>query len=85
VASRHCGVRRSGPSKPRAAPIQVDVTTPNRGIGVIVISSDMLELRRCATRIICLNSGRIQGEYDSRTTSNEELVTAIFGKARETA
>jgi ABC-type sugar transport system ATPase subunit len=57
----------------------------NRGIGVIVISSDMLELRRCATRIICLNSGRIQGEYDSRTTSNEELVTAIFGKARETA
>ena len=49
-----------------------------RGIGVIVISSDMLELRRCATRIICLHAGRIQGEYDSRTTSNEELVTAIF-------
>ena len=54
-----------------------------RGIGVIVISSEMLELRRCATRIICLHAGRVQGEFDSRTCSNEELVTAIFGKTRE--
>jgi ribose transport system ATP-binding protein len=57
----------------------------SQGIGVIVVSSDMLELRRCATRIICLHAGRIQGEYDGRTSSNEELVAAIFGKARETA
>jgi ABC-type sugar transport system ATPase subunit len=57
----------------------------SQGIGVIVISSDMLELWRCATRIICRHAGRIQGEYDSRTTSNEELVTAIFGKAQERA
>jgi len=54
-----------------------------RGIGVIVISSEMLELRRCATRIICLHAGRVQGEFDSRTCSNEELVTAIFGRTRE--
>jgi ribose transport system ATP-binding protein len=54
-----------------------------RGIGVIVVSSEMIELRRCATRIICLHSGRMQGEFDSRTCSNEELVTAIFGKTRE--
>jgi ribose transport system ATP-binding protein len=54
-----------------------------RGIGVIVVSSEMLELRRCATRIICLHAGRVQGEFDSRACSNEELVTAIFGKTRE--
>ena len=54
-----------------------------RGIGVIVVSSEMLELRRCATRIICLHAGRVQWEFDSRTCSNEELVTAIFGKTRE--
>ncbi len=56
-----------------------------RGIGVIVISSEMLELRRCATRIICLHAGCVQGEFDSRTCSNEELVTAIFGKGRVNA
>ena len=53
-----------------------------KGIGVIVVSSEMLELRRCATRVICLHAGRIEGEFDSRTSSNEELVTAILGKAR---
>ncbi len=53
-----------------------------RGIGVIVVSSEMLELRRCATRIICRYAGKVQGEFDSRTCSNEQLVTAIFGKAQ---
>ena len=32
VASRHRGLKFSGPSKPRAAPIQVDVTTPPQRI-----------------------------------------------------
>ncbi|SFB77895.1 sugar ABC transporter ATP-binding protein [Tropicimonas isoalkanivorans] len=53
------------------------------GVGVIVISSEMTELRKCSTRIACLYAGRIQAEFDNETCSNEELVTAIFGGRRD--
>jgi hypothetical protein len=33
VASRHCGLKFSGPSKPRAAPLQVGVTAPSLALG----------------------------------------------------
>lgn len=49
------------------------------GVGIILVSSEMDELRRCATRIITVHAGRVTGAFDTATTSNETLVGAIFG------
>ena len=55
-----------------------------RGIGIIVVSSEMLELRRCATRIICLYAGRVQGEFDigAAPVRTKNWSRRIFGKTR---
>ncbi len=49
------------------------------GVGVILVSSEITELRRCATRIITMHTGHITGEFDTATTETETLVGAIFG------
>ncbi|MQT14874.1 sugar ABC transporter ATP-binding protein [Segnochrobactrum spirostomi] len=54
-------------------------TLAEDGIGIILISSEMAELRKCATRIIAMHSGVISGEFITATTDNETLVGAIFG------
>lgn len=48
------------------------------GVGIILISSEMTELRRCASRIITMHGGRITGDFDAATTQTETLVGAIF-------
>lgn len=48
------------------------------GVGIILISSEMTELRRCASRIIAMHGGRITGSFDAATTETETLVGAIF-------
>ena len=50
------------------------------GIGIILVSSEMDELRKCASRIITMHSGRITGEFNGATTEQEQLVRAIFAK-----
>ncbi|SNY91651.1 ribose transport system ATP-binding protein [Cohaesibacter sp. ES.047] len=54
------------------------------GVGVILVSSELNELKKCANRIIAMHSGEITGEYDSTDTNNETLVGAIFGTGGET-
>ncbi|MGV3550905.1 sugar ABC transporter ATP-binding protein [Rhizobium sp.] len=49
------------------------------GVGVILVSSEIDELKKCASRIVTMHHGRITGEFDTTTTSNETLVGAIFG------
>ena len=49
------------------------------GVGVILVSSEINELRRCASRIITMHNGRLTGEFDTEGTDNETLVGAIFG------
>lgn len=49
------------------------------GIGVILVSSEMAELRRCASRIVTLYHGRLTGNYDVVTTDNDTLIAAIIG------
>ena len=49
------------------------------GVGVILVSSELNELKKCASRIITMHNGRITGEYDATETNNETLVGAIFG------
>ena len=49
------------------------------GVGVILVSSEINELRRCASRIITMHTGRVTGEFNTATTDTETLVGAIFG------
>ncbi|MFV0358521.1 sugar ABC transporter ATP-binding protein [Tropicimonas sp.] len=50
-----------------------------RGVGIILVSSEMDELRKCANRIVTMYSGRVTGVFDNASTSNETLVGALFG------
>ena len=48
------------------------------GIGIILISSEMEEIRKCANRIIVLYEGRKVGEFDARA-EKEEILSAVIG------
>jgi simple sugar transport system ATP-binding protein/D-xylose transport system ATP-binding protein len=50
-----------------------------RGLGVIMISHNMEDVRAVADRIVVLRLGRNNGEFDARTVSSAELVAAITG------
>jgi len=54
------------------------------GVGIILVSSEMDELRKCANRIITMYAGKITGSFETATTSNETLVGAIFGSETST-
>lgn len=49
------------------------------GVGVILVSSEINELRRCASRIITMHNGHTTGEFDTAATDTQTLVGAIFG------
>ena len=49
------------------------------GVGVILVSSELDELKKCASRIITMHHGRVTGLFDTAGTNNETLVGAIFG------
>ena len=53
-------------------------TLAEEGVGIILISSEMTELRRCASRIITMHGGQITGDFDAATTDTQTLVGAIF-------
>jgi len=50
-----------------------------RGVGIILVSSDLVELRKCAGRILTMHSGSLGGEFLTKDTDNETLVRAILG------
>jgi D-xylose transport system ATP-binding protein len=50
-----------------------------RGLGVIMISHNMEDVRAVADRIVVLRLGRNNGEFDARTVSSADLVAAITG------
>lgn len=50
-----------------------------RGLGVIMISHNMEDVRAVADRIVVLRLGRNNGEFDARSVSSEEVVAAITG------
>ncbi len=52
-----------------------------RGLGVIMISHNMADVRAVADRVIVLRLGRNNGEYDARTVTSEQIVAAITGAA----
>lgn len=48
------------------------------GIGIILISSEMEEIRKCSNRIIALYGGRKAGEYDAKA-DKELILSSIIG------
>ena len=50
-----------------------------QGVAIILVSSEMTELKRCATRIITMYHGTISGEFVTSETDNNTLVAAIIG------
>ncbi len=51
----------------------------DRGLGVIMISHNMEDVRAVADRVVVLRLGRNNGEFDVATVSSEEIVAAITG------
>ncbi|MEV6872919.1 ATP-binding cassette domain-containing protein [Amycolatopsis sp. NPDC051128] len=50
-----------------------------RGLGVIMISHNMEDVRAVADRIVVLRLGRNNGDFDAGDVSTEDLVAAITG------
>lgn len=54
-------------------------TLRERGLGVIMVSHNMDDVRAVADRIAVLRLGRNNGVFDATTTSSERIVAAITG------
>ena len=50
----------------------------DKGIGIILISSEMEEIKKCSNRIIALYEGKKAGEYDAEA-DKEAILSAIIG------
>lgn len=50
-----------------------------RGVGIILVSSEMDELQRCANRIITMYEGRVSGDFHIDDATGSDLVGAIHG------
>jgi D-xylose transport system ATP-binding protein len=50
-----------------------------RGLGVIMVSHNMEDVRAVADRIAVLRLGRNNGVFDAATVSNQDLIAAITG------
>jgi len=53
-----------------------------RGLGVIMISHNMEDVRAVADRIVVLRLGRNNGVFDVATVSSQDIVAAITGAAQ---
>ncbi|MFD1449077.1 sugar ABC transporter ATP-binding protein [Oceanobacillus profundus] len=53
------------------------------GIGIILISSELEELMKCANRIITLYDGKQVGEYETNNTNNSNIINSIIGVGSE--
>lgn len=51
----------------------------DRGLGVIMVSHNMEDVRAVADRVAVLRLGRNNGEFDAHTVSSQTLVAAITG------
>lgn len=49
------------------------------GLGVILISHSITDVRAIADRIVVLRHGRVNGVFDADEASAEEIIAAITG------
>ena len=53
---------------------QLIIDLANRGKTVLMVSSEMPELLGVCDRILVMSGGRLAGEVDAKTTSQEEIM-----------
>ncbi|MEU6250406.1 ATP-binding cassette domain-containing protein [Glycomyces sp. NPDC047010] len=53
----------------------------DKGLGVVMISHNMEDVRAVADRVAVLRLGRNNGVFDARTVSTEDIIAAITGAA----
>ena len=54
---------------------QLIIDLANRGKTVLMVSSEMPELLGVCDRILVMSGGRLAGEVDARSTTQEEIMT----------
>lgn len=55
----------------------------SEGTAVLVVSSELPELLGLCDRVIVMHEGRSVGEFDTRTTTEDELLNACYGRGRQ--
>ena len=53
------------------------------GAGILVISSDLIELIALADRIVVMHAGRIAGEVDAASANEEAIIALASGLSHE--
>ena len=56
----------------------VEMLAEEEGIGIIMISSEMEEIKKCSNRVIAMYEGKIAGEFDEYT-EQQSILGAIIG------
>jgi ABC-type sugar transport system ATPase subunit len=51
----------------------------DEGIGIILISSELEEIKKCANRIITIYEGTKVGEFETSKTENSSIINSIMG------
>jgi ABC-type sugar transport system ATPase subunit len=54
----------------------------DNGAGILIVSSDLIELIALSDRILVMHAGRIAGELDPASTSEEEIIALASGFRR---
>ena len=49
------------------------------GIGIILISSELEEVKKCSNRIITIYNGQKAGEFQTNSTENSTIINSIIG------
>ena len=53
----------------------------DRGLGVLVISHNMVDVRAVADRVVILRLGRVNGVFRMSEVTNEQIIASITGAA----
>lgn len=55
----------------------------DRGVGILMISSELPEVLGVSDRVLVMHEGRIAGEFDPRTATQDDLMQAAIGARQE--
>ena len=59
-------------------------TLADQGIGIWMISSDMEEILRMSDRVVVMHEGKISGELDGETATEEQIMALAVGNTNAT-
>jgi ribose transport system ATP-binding protein len=59
-------------------------TLADQGIGIWMISSDMEEILRMSDRVVVMHEGKISGELDGESATEEQIMALAVGNTNAT-